>query len=48
MHTCNPSTREAEAGGLWVQGRPGQHSKTLSLKRSGEEEKEEEENNTLI
>jgi hypothetical protein len=28
----NPSTGEAEAGGLWVQGQPGLHSETLFKK----------------
>jgi hypothetical protein len=30
VHLCNPSTQEAEVGGLGVQGQPGQHSETLS------------------
>jgi hypothetical protein len=29
MHTCNPNTQEAEAGGLGVQGQPGLQRKTL-------------------
>jgi hypothetical protein len=29
VHTCNPSTWEAEAGGLRVQSQPGLHSNTL-------------------
>lgn len=29
---CNPSTQEAEAGGLPVQSHPGLHSKTLAKK----------------
>jgi hypothetical protein len=32
MHICNQSTRESEAGGLWVWSQFGQHSKTLSQK----------------
>jgi hypothetical protein len=32
VHSCNPSTREAEAGGLLVQGLLGQYSKTLPPK----------------
>jgi hypothetical protein len=28
-----PATQEAEAGGLWVQGQPRQHSETLSQKK---------------
>jgi hypothetical protein len=31
VHACNPSTREAEAGGSQVQGQPRLHSKTLFL-----------------
>jgi hypothetical protein len=27
LHNCNPSTWEAEAGGLWVWGQPGLYSK---------------------
>jgi hypothetical protein len=30
VHTCNPSTREAEAGRVRVQGQPGLHIETLS------------------
>jgi hypothetical protein len=30
VHTCNPSTGEAEAGGWRVQDHSGLHSKTLS------------------
>jgi hypothetical protein len=30
VHNCNPSTPEAEAGGLEVPGQPGLHSKNLS------------------
>jgi hypothetical protein len=33
LHTYNPSTWEAEAGRLRVQGQPGLHSETLSLKK---------------
>lgn len=29
-HTCNPTTREIEAGGLGVLGQPGSHGVTLS------------------
>jgi hypothetical protein len=29
-YSCNPSTREAEAGELQVQGQPGIHSKNFS------------------
>jgi hypothetical protein len=29
-HTSKPSTQETEAGGSWVWGQPGIHSKTLS------------------
>jgi hypothetical protein len=31
VRVCNPSTEEAEAGGLWVWGQPGLHSKTLQV-----------------
>jgi hypothetical protein len=31
-HTCNLSTREAEAGGLLWQGQPGLQSETLAQK----------------
>jgi hypothetical protein len=31
-HVCNPSTGEAEAGGLRVQGQSGLYSETLSQK----------------
>jgi hypothetical protein len=30
---CNPSTKKAEAGGLWVQGQPGLHNDSLSQKK---------------
>jgi hypothetical protein len=30
--TCNPSTQEAEVGGSWIWGHPGQHSETLPQK----------------
>jgi hypothetical protein len=33
-HTSNPSTGEAEAGGLRVQGQPGLHIETLSQNKS--------------
>jgi hypothetical protein len=33
LHTCNPSTWEAETGGFRVQGQPWLHSKTLSQKK---------------
>jgi hypothetical protein len=36
LHTCNPSTHEAEAGGSQVPGQPELPSETLSQK--GEEE----------
>jgi hypothetical protein len=32
VHTYNPSTREAEAGGSQVQDQHGLHSETLSQK----------------
>jgi hypothetical protein len=32
-HPCNPSTQEAEAQGLRVQGQPGLHSKTMSKEK---------------
>jgi hypothetical protein len=32
VHTCNPSTWEAEAGGFRAPGQPALHSKTLSQK----------------
>ncbi|XP_071466314.1 U6 snRNA-associated Sm-like protein LSm1 isoform X3 [Marmota flaviventris] len=34
-HTCNPSSWEAEAGGLQVRNQPGHLSKTLSQKGTG-------------
>jgi hypothetical protein len=33
VHTCNPSTQEVEVGGLKVQGQPGLHNESLSLKK---------------
>jgi hypothetical protein len=33
VHTFNPSTQEAEAGGTQVGGQPGLHRKILSLKK---------------
>jgi hypothetical protein len=33
QHTPVILAQEAEAGGLWVQGRPGLHSKALSKKK---------------
>jgi hypothetical protein len=32
----NPSTRDADTGGFRVQGQPGLHSKTVSLKKRKE------------
>jgi hypothetical protein len=29
-NACNPSTWEAETGGLWVQGQPGLHQDLVS------------------
>jgi hypothetical protein len=31
VHTCNPSTQEAEAGGLQIWRQPGLHGETPSL-----------------
>jgi hypothetical protein len=31
VHTCNPNTGEAEAGGSGVHGQPGTYSETLSM-----------------
>jgi hypothetical protein len=31
VHDGNPSTREAEVGGLWVWGQVGLHGETLSF-----------------
>jgi hypothetical protein len=31
VHTCNPSTLEAKAGGLWDVGEPWLYNETLSL-----------------
>jgi hypothetical protein len=31
VYTYNPSTQEAEVGGLRVQGQPGLHSETLPI-----------------
>jgi hypothetical protein len=36
VHSCNLSTQEAEAGGSLVQGQPGLHSETLSLKEKND------------
>jgi hypothetical protein len=33
LHACSTSTQKAEAGGSHVQGQPGLHSETLSLKK---------------
>jgi hypothetical protein len=33
VHNYNSSTKEVEAGGLQVQGQPGQHSKTPSQQK---------------
>jgi hypothetical protein len=33
VHTCNPSTQKAKAGGLQVPGQPGLYGKTLSQKK---------------
>jgi hypothetical protein len=32
VYVCNPSTQEAEAGGLRVPGQPGLQSETLAQK----------------
>jgi hypothetical protein len=37
MYTCNPSTQEAEAVGLQVQGQSGLHIKILSWRGRGNE-----------
>jgi hypothetical protein len=29
VHACNPSTQEAEAGGLWVQDQPRLYTNSL-------------------
>jgi hypothetical protein len=42
VHAYNPSTQEAETGGLRAQGQPGQHSKILFLKKERERERERE------
>jgi hypothetical protein len=34
VHACNPSTQEAEAEESQVQGQPGLHRETLSLKKN--------------
>jgi hypothetical protein len=39
VHICNPSTQEAEAGGLNIQSPPGLRSKTLSLKKKNKNTK---------
>jgi hypothetical protein len=33
VHVCNPSSEEAQAGGLQVQGQPGLHSETLPKRK---------------
>jgi hypothetical protein len=38
-HICNPSTREAEAGGAQIQGQLGLCSKTLFLKNKGKKKR---------
>jgi hypothetical protein len=40
-HTCNPSTWEAKAGGLRVQGQSEQHSKMLSQGKKKERKSQE-------
>jgi hypothetical protein len=42
VNTCNPSTEEAEVGGLWVQGQPVLHSKTLPQNTSKQTNKKYE------
>jgi hypothetical protein len=37
--TCNPSTREAEAGGFRVGSQPGQHSEALSQNNNNNNKK---------
>jgi hypothetical protein len=34
VHACNPSTKESEAGRLWVWGQTALHKETLSNKRT--------------
>jgi hypothetical protein len=36
---CTPSSQEAEAGGLRIQGHPGLHSKTLPQKNKTKQKK---------
>jgi hypothetical protein len=36
VHTCNPSKREVEKGGLWVSGQSGLHKENLYQKSVGE------------
>jgi hypothetical protein len=39
VHNCNPSTQEAEVGGLQIWARCGLNSETLSLKKKNERKK---------
>jgi hypothetical protein len=41
VHSCNPSTWEAEAGGWGIQGQPGLHSETL-LERERQTDRQSE------
>jgi hypothetical protein len=46
VYTCNSSTQKAETGGLWVQGQPGLHSKTLSQKTEQHKQQKPKPNQT--
>jgi hypothetical protein len=43
VHTCNPSTQDAKAGGSQLQSQAGLHSKILSLKMGGKKDEKREE-----
>jgi 3'-phosphoadenosine 5'-phosphosulfate sulfotransferase (PAPS reductase)/FAD synthetase len=42
VHICNPSTQNAESGGLEIQSQPGLHSDRLSLKEERRKKEEVE------
>jgi hypothetical protein len=48
VHACNLTHVEAKGGGSWVQGQPGLHSETLSLKKEKKKKEEEEEEEKVL
>jgi hypothetical protein len=48
VHNCNPSTLEAEGGGLRVWNQPGLHNKTLSQNKNKNKNKQNNNKNPSV